>query len=149
MDGVEKLVLTPGEAAERLGIGVPQLVDIIRRGRYAFIELRPGGKPGDRGRGRWGLTHKQLDAILRGMERRLPDLSPPEAAGRAAPSPESPDGKSRLRAARGRGSDCAGDYLRCQGTPRAAVALVRLIPGRTIRWPTRTEQRNTATGRSR
>jgi hypothetical protein len=60
-------VLRPAEAAARLGLTVPGLVALLRRYRYKFTELSPGGRPGDRGRNRWGLTEGQLQAILRGQ----------------------------------------------------------------------------------
>lgn len=95
-----RLVLTPGEAAAMLGLTVPDLVARIRQHRYPFVERKPGGQPGDRGRGRWGLTEEQVRAILRGMERLPPDPSPtpPEPNQRSArASAASPDGRSRLR----------------------------------------------------
>jgi hypothetical protein len=94
----ERMILTPGEAAVRLGIEERTLVGVIRRGRHTFTELVPGGKPGDRGRGRWGLTGRQLDTILRGMERRLPEPQPKPTT--ALSSLVSPDGRSRLRRGR-------------------------------------------------
>jgi hypothetical protein len=93
------VVLAPAEAAFRLGLSVASLVAIIRRHRYRFTELSAGGKPGDRGRNRWGLTEAQLDAIVRGQERGY--VEPVRTAGPSAPSPMSPDGRSRLR----KGSD--------------------------------------------
>jgi hypothetical protein len=90
------LVHGPSEAADRMGLTVAGLVALIRARRYPFTELRPGGRPGDRGRNRWGLTDAQIVAILRGQERVPPDPSPPPA-GPARVSPVAPDGKSRLR----------------------------------------------------
>jgi hypothetical protein len=96
-----RLVQTPGEAAARLGITTAALTALLRRHRYEFTELVPGGKPGDRGRHRWGLTEPQVQAILRGQARALPD---PAALDTAAPqsSPVSPDGKRRLKGRRTR-----------------------------------------------
>lgn len=88
-------VVSPGYAAERLGIPVSGLVAIIRRHKYFFTELAPGGKPGDRGRNRWGLTGDQLAAILRGQERGFREPEPPKTEPNK--SPFSTDGKSRLR----------------------------------------------------
>lgn len=89
-------VLTPREASERSGISVASLVAFIRVHRYPFTELVPGGKPGDRGRGRWGLTLAQLAHIVDKQVRRFepPATSPSE---KPEPSLVSPDGKSRLR----------------------------------------------------
>lgn len=81
-DTTRTLVLQPGDAAARLGIGVPQLVRLIRHYRYAYTELVPGGRPGDVGRGKWGLTEPQLEAIVRGQARAF--AAPP---GRAALAP--------------------------------------------------------------
>lgn len=89
-------ILAPSEAAARLTLPVPGLVRLIRQYRYKFTELVPGGKPGDRGHHRWGLTEKQIDAIERGQERVLGD---PRLIDDGKPklSPISPDGTSRLR----------------------------------------------------
>jgi hypothetical protein len=89
------LIVPPGDAAARLGTDVPGLVAIIRRGRHRWTELKPGGKPGDRGRNRWGLTEEQLRVILRALERGFPEPAPP--TGSPVPSALSPDGRSRLR----------------------------------------------------
>jgi hypothetical protein len=93
-----RAILTPGEAAARLGMDVPDLVAVIRRNRHAYTELKPGGKPGDRGRNRWGLTPRQFEAILRGLERRPPEIR--QEAATPLSSPLSPDGLSRLRRGR-------------------------------------------------
>jgi hypothetical protein len=95
------VILTPGEAADRLGTTVPNLVALIRRGKYRFTELRPGGKPGDKGHHRWGLSLAQVEAIVRGQERGLAELPIAEPEGPGPLSPVSPDGKSRLRRGRG------------------------------------------------
>ena len=93
-------VISPSDAARRLGLPVPGLVALIRTYRYTFTELSPGGRPGDRGRNRWGLTEAQFQAIVRGQERGfLP--SERAATNAATPSAASPDGKSRLRRGRG------------------------------------------------
>jgi hypothetical protein len=88
-------VLNPSEAAARLGLPLKNLVAIIRRHRYSYTEIAPGGRPGDRGRNRWGLTEAQLAAILRGQSRHFVQPEPEKAEPR--PSAASPDGRSRLR----------------------------------------------------
>lgn len=88
-------ILPPAEGAARLGIPVPELVAMIRRHRYKFTALKSDGKPGDRGRNRWGLTEEQFSAILRGQARQFREPEPAEAATTFEPS--SPDGRSRLR----------------------------------------------------
>ena len=67
-------VLTPGECAASLGVPVPVLVEILREYRSPWTELRPGGRPGDRGRGRWGMTPGQLRDLIAGQERRFAPL---------------------------------------------------------------------------
>jgi hypothetical protein len=91
----KKLIYWPGEAAELLGMTTGQLTALIRRRRYAFTEMALGGKPGDPGRNRWGLTWDQIQAIVKGQSKVLPDAIPAATAKRL--SPVSPDGKSRLR----------------------------------------------------
>src|SRR5690348_3699806 len=93
------MVLSPGEAAARLNMTVPNLVALIRKYRYRFTEIAVGGRPGDRGRNRWGLTEEQLEAITRGQERvfRESDPAQPTPLLRSAVSP---DGISRLRRGR-------------------------------------------------
>lgn len=93
------LVYSPSEAATMLGLTVPGLVALIRKHRYPFWEKQPGGRPGDRGRDRWGLTEEHIRVILRGQERIPPDPTPPSQAPARA-SGTSPDGKSRLRRGR-------------------------------------------------
>jgi hypothetical protein len=88
-------VLSPSEAAARLGLPVQGLVSIIRRHHYDYTELALGGRPGDRGRNRWGLTEAQLQKILDGQARHYAQPEPEQAAPR--PSAASPDGRSRLR----------------------------------------------------
>jgi hypothetical protein len=70
---------------------------MIREHRYPFTELVAGGKPGDRGRRRWGLTEAQLSAIVEGQARRFPlvktEAEPPVRPVRRLP----PGGKSRLK----------------------------------------------------
>lgn len=97
-----KLVLAPGEAASQLGISVPALVALVRRHRYDYTELVHGGRPGDRGRNRWGLTPDQVRAIVRGQARQLP--LPPRDPPPASPTPSALPcaGPSRLR----RGPGC-------------------------------------------
>lgn len=94
-----RTIHTPGEAARQLGLSTSDLVAIIRRHRYSFTEIKPGGKPGDRGRNRWGLTDAQLDAIVRGQER---GFAPPEPETIPSPSKASPAGQSLLRRGKGR-----------------------------------------------
>lgn len=93
-------VLEPGAVAARLGVSVPTLVAILRKHRYKFTELAIGGRPGDRGRFRWGLTEVQLQAIIRGQERGFVEPAAPLADSQPATSPASPDGRSRLRRGR-------------------------------------------------
>lgn len=98
------LVHEPGAAAARLGLTVEGLVELIRLHNYEYFERKPGGKPGDRGRGRWGMTDAQIEAVLRGQARVLPRLQDEAGPdpGPPAPSPVSPDGRSRLRRGRAR-----------------------------------------------
>lgn len=63
------LVLAPSAAAARLGVSVGSLVALVRHYRYSFTELALGGRPGDRGRGRWGMTEGQVEAVVRGQAR--------------------------------------------------------------------------------
>jgi hypothetical protein len=93
------VVLSPGEAAARLNMTVPNLVALIRRYRYRFTEIAIGGRPGDRGRNRWGLTEEQLEAIARGQERVFRESDPAQPVPLRR-SPVSPDGISRLRRGR-------------------------------------------------
>ena len=95
-------ILRPCEAADRLGLTVPGLVALLRHYRYKFTELAAGGRPGDRGRNRWGLTEAQITAILRGQERGFREPEPKAPADMPRVSAVSPDGKSRLQ--RGRAS---------------------------------------------
>lgn len=92
---VSTAIITSTEAAARLGLTGAQLLAIIRQYRYPFTEIKPGGKPGDKGRNRWGLTEDQIRTILRGQERafRGPDPEPELPNYSAA----SPDGISRAR----------------------------------------------------
>ena len=92
-----KMILSPTDAAERIGVPVPELVAIIRRHRYGFTELKPGGRPGDPGRKRWGLTHAQVDAIVTGQARAVREEPKPEATAAARPRPA---GESLARFAR-------------------------------------------------
>ncbi len=94
---VTPLILQPGEAAARLGLTRADLVAIIRRRQYGFTEIKPGGKPGDRGPNRWGLTEAQIAAIVRGQAKVLPDPAGSDKPDRIPASTNlSPDGKSRL-----------------------------------------------------
>jgi hypothetical protein len=93
----KRLIYPPGEAADLLGMTTRRLADLIRERRYSFTEILPGGKPGDRGRNRWGLTIAQIEAIVRGQAKIPPDLANLPQAGKTRLSPVSPDGKSRLR----------------------------------------------------
>ena len=79
------LVMPPGTAAARLGLPVDRLVRLIRHYRYAWTELAPGGRPGDVGRGRWGLTEAQFEAIVRGQARTF--AAQPESDGPASRGP--------------------------------------------------------------
>ena len=88
-------IYTPGQAAEALSISVPALVAILRRYCYPFTELAAGGRPGDRGRGRWGLSEDQLRAVLEGQARAW--APPAEAGRRPSRGAASPDGIDRLR----------------------------------------------------
>lgn len=63
------LVLAPSAAAARLGVSVASLVTLVRHYGYAFTELALGGRPGDRGRGRWGMTAAQIVSVVRGQAR--------------------------------------------------------------------------------
>ena len=85
----------PGEAAAILGVPLSSLVAMIRRHRYAFTEIAPGGAPGQRGRNRWGMTDSQIQAILKGQARAIKDPEP-EPNATAPRQPQSPDGISRI-----------------------------------------------------
>lgn len=89
-------VMSPSECEEVSGLSVETLSLLIRARGYLFTSRRPGGQPGDRGRGRWGLTPAQLAAIVAGEQRRFrPD--PEDAAKSSAPKCAPPGGKSRIR----------------------------------------------------
>jgi len=92
----EPRIVHPALAAARLGITTAGLVVLIRTYRYQFTELRPGGKPGDKGRNRWGLTEAQFDKILDGQRREFKPVETTEDQTRNGKSPYTPDGKSRL-----------------------------------------------------
>lgn len=62
-------VMTPAQAAERLQCSTHVLTRIVMTQGYAYTSL--GGRPGDRGRNRWGLTPPQFRAILAGQAKRL------------------------------------------------------------------------------
>lgn len=98
---VTPAILSPSHAAARLGIPVPGLVALIRRGRYLFTEIAPGGRHGDRGRSRWGLTEARLQKIIDGQQRGFREPEPEPAAVPVRVS-ASPDGKLRLRKGRAR-----------------------------------------------
>ena len=91
---VQRDVVSPGIAARRLGIPTGDLTAIIRRGGYRWTEIKPGGKPGDRGPNRWGLTEAQLQAIIRGQER---GFVTPQGPEEAKAHDQSPGGVSRVR----------------------------------------------------
>lgn len=93
------LVMSPSQAAARMGIPVSSLVAIMRRRGSAFTRLATNGQPGDRGRNRWGLTEAQLRKIVDGEQAKTPN---PEAVVYGGYSPVSPDGKSRVRRGPGR-----------------------------------------------
>lgn len=96
-------ILSPGEVAKRMGITTADLVAMIRRHRYDFTEIKAGGKPGDRGKRRWGLTESQAAAISRGQRRTPPDPNAQVDSREPARTTLSPDGKSRIpRAGRAR-----------------------------------------------
>lgn len=94
------LIYGPGQAADALGLPVPTLVAILRRCRYPFTELSAGGKPGDRGRGRWGLSRDQLRTVIEGQARGWAEPTP--SAARPTHTAASPDGVRRLRMPRPR-----------------------------------------------
>jgi hypothetical protein len=58
-------VFSPGAVAERLGISPAALVSLMRNHHYEFVQLRDGGRPGDRGLGRWGMTAAQVRKLQR------------------------------------------------------------------------------------
>jgi hypothetical protein len=93
------VVLSPSEAASRMGTNAHGLGVLIRKYRYEFTEIAPGGKPGDRGRNRWGVTEAQLATIIAKQAR---GYQPPDEPKPGAPpfSPASPDGVSRLHRGR-------------------------------------------------
>lgn len=91
------IIISPSTAAARLNLPIRELVAMIRRQRYPFTALKVDGKPGDRGRNRWGLTEEQYATIVRGQARAFP---PPEPTRPGAHEPASPDGVSRLRTLR-------------------------------------------------
>ena len=95
----DRLAYTPSEAAQALGITTRALTGIIKRNGFAFTEIAPGGRPGDRSFNRWILTVAQLDTILRAQARQFaPEpVAEPSAEAYAAMSP---DGISRLRRSR-------------------------------------------------
>ncbi|SIN97947.1 hypothetical protein SAMN05444166_1885 [Singulisphaera sp. GP187] len=97
-------ILEPSEAAARLAISTKCLTAIIRRHHYKFTELAAGGKPGDRGRRRWGLTEAQLQTIIRGQERGFEEPEPETAAPAATRYSNLPpdDGRLLLRKGKGR-----------------------------------------------
>jgi len=92
------LVMSPRQAAARLGLTVPGLVVLLRKHKAVFTQLAPGGQPGDRGRNRWGLTEHQLRKLVAASQAQVPDLEPPQPTGFSAVSPD-----GRLRARRGPG----------------------------------------------
>ena len=84
-DATDKLrIRTPAAAADALGITSSQLITLLRFHRYPFTEIAIGGRPGDRGRGRWGLTLDQIRAIARGQSRQFADQ--PDASAGDAPA---------------------------------------------------------------
>jgi hypothetical protein len=87
-------VLLPRDCARALGTDVPALVSLLKQYRYPFTELVPGGKPGQRGGRRWGLTPAQLDAVVRAQERQFEP--PPEGDEQAAGGSSLPPGHQRL-----------------------------------------------------
>jgi hypothetical protein len=99
---VHLVVLTPRQAAERLGgISVETLARLVLGGRHAYTELSPGARPGRRGRGVWGLTEAQLADLVAAQARRVGDPSDraePGPARRAGSSIPGHDGKSRIAA---------------------------------------------------
>ena len=104
MDGMgavstKPLVMSPSQAAARMGITVPALVAMMRQRGSAFTRLAPGGQPGDRGRNRWGLTESQLRKIINDFQAVTPR---PEVTMPTGSSAYSPDGHSRLKRGPGR-----------------------------------------------
>lgn len=93
-------VLSPGESAERMNTSPRKLATLIRRYQYEFTELVPGGKPGDRGRNRWGLTEAQLATIIEKQARGYQPPAEPAVTVTPGPTSESPDGVSRLHIGR-------------------------------------------------
>lgn len=92
-------VMTPREAAEVSGLPADTLAHLVKTKGHPFTPLRPGGRPGKRGRGwSWGLTAEQLAAIVAAAQERF-QPKPDDAAStpRAAlPRWTPPGGKSRL-----------------------------------------------------
>lgn len=96
-------LLTPAEAAARLGISPRRLVEILKAGGYNFVDLTAGqgAKPWGRGRKSWGMTPAQVGAVIDGLTRSFPKPDEPAPAGapKAAPAGLAAfghDGKSRL-----------------------------------------------------
>jgi hypothetical protein len=91
-------VMSPAEAREATGLSIAEIVATIRTHRLAFVARRPGGRPGDRGRNRWGLTPIQAAAVVaaRTMREERPEDSTP-AAIQARQAAASPDGVARSR----------------------------------------------------
>lgn len=75
--GTPIIVHPPEVAAERLGgISVRTLVKLLREGGYSYTELSPGAKPWGRGRRTWGLTDRQIETIIVGQARCIPQPEP-------------------------------------------------------------------------
>lgn len=65
-------VYSPREAAEMSGVSVDILTREILQRRYSYVALKPGGRPGDRAKNRWGLTAEQIVAIVEGLKVTVP-----------------------------------------------------------------------------
>ena len=81
-------------AAMRLRISTDNLVAHHPSERLPLDGDQGAGKPGDKGKNRWGLTEDQFQAIIRGQVRGFATPREPEAVKAAGPAP---GGVSRLR----------------------------------------------------
>lgn len=94
-------VMTPREAAEVSGLPADTLAHLVKTKGHPFTPLRPGGRPGKRGRGPWwGLTAEQLAAIVAAAQERFqpkPDDAGASTPRAALPRWTPPGGKSRLK----------------------------------------------------
>mgnify|MGYP000869372497 CR=1 FL=1 len=99
MAAVMPRVYSPREAAELSGVSVEVLSREILTHRYPYIALKPGARPGDRAKNRWGLTVEQLSAIVEGLKVHppTPEAEKLRAMAAAATSWTPPGGKSRVK----------------------------------------------------